>query len=523
MRTVPDLAFNEMKFLQNPTEHQDEPAQGDPPTRTNKNDPKRAQDEEISTYFQANKVTTADRQHSKSRPYEETTAAPQTVARRRSIENHHQTPPVDLPEKPFLGFGSKGPQAGRRQSQSESTQYLSWSDSNPNHRAAEQHRPRPVVRQEVIREAPFQIPPVVGRKPESPSEPRPRDEQATDANAGAKGRWKQTGRARGLAQIEVYQPPETAVREERQEHFHQSTSKTTAQSLPRNSSPYRRLRPIEPTEAAHDSNLPGDYHTSDILDIRELRRRSLQAAEYRPSGTRSRDQDAKDNFYPDFSVDQLLGQARDAVTKRNLSNYPRAFDHPLHVRDEVSQEILRDYAHLAHSNRNCNSYLEQPVLELWHGPKAASRLEFRPPDLAVYRRESSVARRPLPQHSPVPSPQQVAQLYADEDYMLDDGRTIDDEGFSPNPDGLTQRMDEIADLDLTTLETGLFEGQKEGPYGQDQTSRTTWSSARERLSVRPGSTHRRSTRPDLVSERSVEAQHDAVDGFAGFWKPNVLY
>ena len=49
---VPDLVFNEMRFLQRPAEHQDQPIKAQDQQQVNKKDKKRGQDEEISVFFQ---------------------------------------------------------------------------------------------------------------------------------------------------------------------------------------------------------------------------------------------------------------------------------------------------------------------------------------------------------------------------------------------------------------------------------------------------------------------------------------
>ncbi|KAI7297273.1 hypothetical protein KC315_g18533, partial [Hortaea werneckii] len=134
---LPDLAFNEMRFLQKPKDHQDVVSGNQAARGPAKKDRKHAQDEEISAYFAAHQHDPDGKQHDPSR-----------VGNKRGRRNSSPTrtqqpsqPPVELPEKPFLGFGSKGTQQDRRRKRDQSTSYYSWSESAAPPRAEKGNAP----------------------------------------------------------------------------------------------------------------------------------------------------------------------------------------------------------------------------------------------------------------------------------------------------------------------------------------------------------------------------------------------
>ncbi|KAK5113104.1 hypothetical protein LTR62_003683 [Meristemomyces frigidus] len=115
---LPDLTFNEMRFLQRPKEHQDDYPQDD--RISGKKDRQHLREAEISAYFALDHTATQ-------------CARPDPEARRQGSERKLRTSPhgsipipLELSDKPFLGFGSKG----RHATQEPTTKsHYTWSES----------------------------------------------------------------------------------------------------------------------------------------------------------------------------------------------------------------------------------------------------------------------------------------------------------------------------------------------------------------------------------------------------------
>lgn len=135
-RAVPDLVFNEMRFLQNAKDHQNEQhALRNQPTQHNE---KHENDrEEISAYFS---------KHQRQNPPDRSPAVAPKPTEQVCLRNRDASPgqsearqagssPLlpdkELPAVPYLGFGSKGMvnQSSREPRPSPSTSYLTWSES----------------------------------------------------------------------------------------------------------------------------------------------------------------------------------------------------------------------------------------------------------------------------------------------------------------------------------------------------------------------------------------------------------
>ena len=130
---VPDLAFNELRFLQESNEHQDEQN----PVHENmgksrKQDRKRdTEREEISAYFDQRNL------ERDSAPVRRTTRKQNLVVDDEVLADHEDVmeegssprlPDGELPAVPYLGFGSKGASKGNNPPLS-TTSYLTWPES----------------------------------------------------------------------------------------------------------------------------------------------------------------------------------------------------------------------------------------------------------------------------------------------------------------------------------------------------------------------------------------------------------
>ncbi|KAK4550120.1 hypothetical protein LTR36_003087 [Oleoguttula mirabilis] len=131
---LPDLVFNEMRFLQKPKDHQDEQPKDSNAHHTAKKDRKTQHEEEISAYFTTQRFAARPDPEDDRRRQIATAAPPQahrSHSQPREAEAQVTDLPVELPEKPFLGFGSKGAHLDSKDLHRTSNSYYTWSESGP--------------------------------------------------------------------------------------------------------------------------------------------------------------------------------------------------------------------------------------------------------------------------------------------------------------------------------------------------------------------------------------------------------
>ncbi|KAF2088310.1 hypothetical protein K490DRAFT_64988 [Saccharata proteae CBS 121410] len=124
---LPDLVFSEMRFLQKRNEPADPPVD-DARTKRKKKETQR-REEEISAYFGAKRPALAERSGNiPSKPDPSQTKVRYSPAffkiSRPSTSFQSIKPTIEVPEKPYLGFGSRGPEHIRS-----ATRSISWSES----------------------------------------------------------------------------------------------------------------------------------------------------------------------------------------------------------------------------------------------------------------------------------------------------------------------------------------------------------------------------------------------------------
>ncbi|KAK8162759.1 hypothetical protein BKA80DRAFT_310244 [Phyllosticta citrichinensis] len=127
-RGLPDLVFSEMRFLQKQDDTR-ERTQEETRNKRKRKDPTRVQGQEISAYFGAKRPPLADKdQNVQRKPSEHrsrSTSLCQRSPSRTSTRFESARPTIELPDKPYLGFGSRGvdPIA------SDPAYYIPWSES----------------------------------------------------------------------------------------------------------------------------------------------------------------------------------------------------------------------------------------------------------------------------------------------------------------------------------------------------------------------------------------------------------
>ncbi|KAL8753786.1 MAG: hypothetical protein Q9184_005320 [Pyrenodesmia sp. 2 TL-2023] len=155
---VPDLTFSEINFLNH---HKKAPKDNPPPGKPSRRNRDKAADAdaEISRFFATSNSRThkpEDTRSQKKESEDRQGIAPEKMQR----QDRSSIPPVDLPERPFLGFGGVGPghvlsnahendlnkRAPLCQTPSSgSTTYFTWSQTNVSRRSSPRHASQPCV------------------------------------------------------------------------------------------------------------------------------------------------------------------------------------------------------------------------------------------------------------------------------------------------------------------------------------------------------------------------------------------
>lgn len=271
---MPDLVFNELKFLRHPNEHQDE-NQPDADQRLNHQGKKRAVErEEISTYFNQR----ASRNHTLKR-----SPSRRTRTKQRSLRDDEESdgiqvgvsspilPDEELTAIPYLGFGSKGTVNQSSNLQPSATTYLTWSESATGPDTQTKRVPNWKSTLE-----PGQLSTAKKahkRRPERNPVSRPSTDNAESAirngpSKPPKGQWSTSRRTRGPAQVEVYVPPSNVGPEPPANTRKRQDS--TSLSLPTGPSAVS-ARPRQQKSMVQQQVLPSDagsFNTSDILKVR---------------------------------------------------------------------------------------------------------------------------------------------------------------------------------------------------------------------------------------------------------------
>ncbi|SMR52717.1 unnamed protein product [Zymoseptoria tritici ST99CH_1E4] len=244
---LPDLVFNEMRFLQNPKEHQNELPAAEPPKQPLNKSRKQLREEEVSSFF-ANKPPAEkclERPH--SREVRKITAE-KNARRSQTSCTMLEKPPIELPDNLFLGFGSRGPShdisAVPRGSNSEYT----WSESPA-------RAERPIVQP---------------RRPSRPPSSRTRHTSHISNTAASRPGHAASGThpSRDRAN-ERSQRPDRPVLAEIQPHLVNNRRRHTNVVVSSESLP--KIRPKRRATATLSGN--GDdtrrssFHTSDILNL----------------------------------------------------------------------------------------------------------------------------------------------------------------------------------------------------------------------------------------------------------------
>ncbi|KAK3618499.1 hypothetical protein LTR56_024585 [Elasticomyces elasticus] len=534
---LPDLVFNEMRFLEKPKDHQNRlPAEAE--RTTTKKHSKRQQEEQISAYFAHNKPAEAGPAVASlvaiPPPHEQQQPPSRTTHRKPATQ-----PLVDLPDKPFLGFGSKGQHANSKEAGP--TSYHSWSESvGPEARAGRSQKPANTDDRttEVVENVGLDA---TSRQPAEP------DKQTQNTASPRRGDWAGSRRAAGPA-VEVFRPPA----ESKRRHERSTRSKNSVASLPHNL----------PSEPPHDAGQPRrkrgapgspEFHTSDILQVQQ---RPDTAADARHSHDtldtvdllRMRDQENRD---PKSSTptSKLLRRAQEAIVAQQTEQYPARKDVRRSSREHVNAyEALRPIERLEDhlDEREQQAYEEyintNDMLHVAVGyngvPRRRTTTAASHSTLPERRLQSASGLRPQSSRHTVrpdrarpsrtcPTPPMASRSVIPTMYMEDD-EMLDQVRYSPPSNHYVyanaQQAEALAHAVTSGQVSGLYENQVEDVYSEEPLSHApSGLLARHTSSVRDVSQH-----PPLRSDISTGLGDGGYglandDQFAGFWKPNRLY
>ncbi|KAI6801954.1 hypothetical protein KC332_g15395 [Hortaea werneckii] len=504
---LPDLAFNEMRFLQKPKDHQDAVSGNQAAKGPTKKDRKHTQDEEISAYFAAQRHDPDGKQRDASR------MGSRRDRRKDSPMRAHQAsqPPVELPEKPFLGFGSKGTQQDRSRKYDQSTSCYSWSQSAAPARAEE--RDGPNLNAAFTTEKSEEAEPVISKRPIADTDRASKTSVAHDDSFDPTRRKMTLPQSRPKRRSTLLEtdvaPPDMRLDDDEAKR---STTKTTSQSLPRQMSEIRSQNTLHSRGASIVDGLIG------LVAVGDNDKENKQPTSSSPTG-------------------KLLKLARDALTQpmaKPVKTEPGhgSIDACLnvensHIPSELpSKHRPTDFGGL-HLRERRLRYLRQD-----DGSSGQGRRQYQRPGL-----EQRIWHRPLRQqnvdhHDPVAKPLFHAQDMSSDAEMLDNGNNASPLELNDNID-----HSDVEDNDGFGR-YWQYEHSIDAPEMREQSAApmSRLSDKRfQRLPERSDSGRTRAIRglsiesdnpithsPNsgvMAGGRSLEVD----DGLAGFWKPNRLY
>lgn len=505
---MPDLAFNELRFLKDAHDHQDE-QHSDGVKRKPSNQEKRRdlEREEISAYFSRPLL-----------PREPPQAVP-NAGRATSVDGDAESihrnngqaggsSPLlahgELPVVPYLGFGSKGAVNRSSNPQPLATSYLTWSESNV------EQIPRP-------KDGPALHPTteagqLSAPKPKHVDSRKPEQAQlrSSKRDAQRKPRVNEAAKCTNATdenpRNSTNAPTNTPRLARRRLNFKSASSKrgSASQSSPRAPSEFAQK------QARHDHALPSQaesWHTSDILKIRE---RMHALAEQPVLDPRSSEVAFGDKEHDEQNVQPCstspIGKALQAAQNAMASN-------DQHTR-EMRRMICRRRTNFEAHVRKESPENSTAIPHYWHGHQAEASRVLKSPRLAIP--SASLAD------------EGVTDQHWEGDYfdnVSEEEATLDTVRPQVPPRGsITDTTEASIDM-LSHAPYGAPSGLRSAYLGTERplTIAQTLSWSRGGFSAARGTPgHTASARVARQEEADVGNQ-TLIEGLEGFWKPNRLY
>lgn len=505
--TVPDLAFNELKFLRNHDEHQDEHQLDDTHHEPSHQRKKRhAEREEISAYFNQRKSDNGASHPSPRKPRASNRRSILEQVEPSSVQGGGSSPILpeeELTAKPYLGFGSRGAVNQSSHPQPSGTTYLTWSETEAepdmrannilNHKSAQEldQLSTPKVLENLIRK----------RRKEFRSINDIANEPMQENHFKVQhGQWSASRRIRGPTGVETYTQRNEARHDPRAAT--QEPHDSTSLSLP--------TRPLADSALVQRQDrqqkrqvLPSDaesFRTSDILKIRGR----LSALADKPlSDVHHIDasQSNKENVQPASSspMAKILRTAHQAISKTR--------EEPIRQPSRRSDHV---YSRLHETEPGISSHL--------HALQSHQLRETFPRKSAG----GQLTRQPL--HPPSSVPEQ----YADQRVRREDLFEASYTAVHPEDD---EMLDNVVESQPRIGSDQAF------AYAHSNMHSISHQHVRPSIRARDISWSRSGLSnvfEDTLSrvataDRSVPADQDHFDGInfddglEGFWRPNRLY
>jgi hypothetical protein len=516
--TVPDLAFNELRFLRDPDEHQDERRPDDAHRKQSNHDRKRETErEEISAYFhqRASRDDVLDPALSNQRA---TKQGPSTEHGEYD-DNQGGSSPIlpdeELPAIPYLGFGSKGTVNPSSNHHPSATTYLTWSESAANPDTRAERMPNLETALEV-----GQLSAVNGLRMQHPKDherTRPADTNAERSTRKRqseiqRGHWSASRRTRGPAKVEVYIQPDNSGQSppRSKRDVHDSTSLSLPTRPPLKPTRDWQQKPAHQQEGLHSND--GSFHTSDILKVRG---RLEALAEEAPLSTKSNHipRSDKENAQPLSSspTAKIMRVAHDAMVnthKEPVIRSSRNVHRPLY-HTEVTEQRPPSRTVPSPRHETFQDHLRVP-----NNYEPAHRSVYVSPAMRTHSFHQKVQQ----QDGEAPS----AAVFDPEDDEMLDGHNM----FEPHIDDNAHAMVDEGFAYTYAPPTSHLDARSLSYRHERPSTRLRgipWSRGDVSTTLRDTSSH------IIPAERGSSVEIDRVggrefeDGLEGFWKPNRLY
>jgi len=516
--TVPDLVFNELKFLRDPHEHQDESHADSYGRGQSHIDKKReAEREEISAYF--NQRASRDN---------ELGASLHRRVRTGRSSSHDGEGLNDLPEGgsspilpdkeltaiPYLGFGSRGTVNQSGNLHSSTTTYLTWSESAAGTDTQTRHTTKMKATGKLSQISNVKKAPRRRLGHDLTSRPPSGTAKSTirkDLSDVPRGQWSRWRRTRGPAHVEVY------IQQNSAEHD-PSTGKrnprdSTSVSLPTRppaESARRRQQEAMVRQQTSPSDV-GSFNTSDILKVRH---RLGALAEEEPISVKSvcPPLSDKENVQPTSSspTAKILRIAHEAMAK----SYEEPVVRPLRDTNQIHRQFDKgERGHVPYALDNASRRPNRAHARELVGDGST----YRP----LHTNESMRGQGFYQQVRQDTGPVSPTGSDSSEDEMLDGYTT-----FEPTFDTYNGTMPDRGNEHTHALPEPHTDPRSLSFRFDRPSTRARgvpWSRSGVLTTYRDTSSHDVPAEQVQLDEDDHTGGREFEDGLEGFWRPNRLY
>lgn len=501
-----------MRFLQKPTEHQDEAGRKHESQPTREKDRRPDQAEEISAYFNAKSGNHGEHP---DKVDQRAKASELPSQRNASQQVDDVNPLINLPEKPFLGFGSRGAHPSNNHDRDDGASFYTWSESLQQPQHSQEAR--------LVDHAHDEAKAPQSRAPKSLVVHKAHRDTIETANQRIdRGSWIRTGRSGHRALVEVYQPHNDADPDDK---VRPPALQTTSQSLPRHPSSLPQIHQRRRSTVTSGAQTDHNYRTSDILKVHAA---PLEPGDMytHPLVYSQQTNHDKENQDPasSLSIDQAIKRATMAEQRSHLNPLSMARGPSAHVWSQSnapkvsSANELPRIRQLSHPDQiqRRESPAEQRNFNVPNTPILASSLNrSHPLSLAAREHWEEVALDAVTARTSRPTQNRRPAYINEIDNEVLDGIETRKPASIHN---WHENSSSIAEHRFAPR-SSIFEAQLHSASHRPTTSAYSRVDASRSRPLRGLSVEN-----EMHRETTDVRQASAFDeGLAGFWKPNVLY